>query len=289
MRSNVTRLACFLTLSAIISAADASKIEPQPQNVVLEVKAKLAELLGHYPTSPLLDSLATQVLAGLPGYQQQLDRAFVMAGNRLTLDIIVMSHGELAQPLGAPHNRVNISQPELDSQKVVANILETIKPELIGFEGAATERLTLESLAREFINTSWSLGTVIVQDQARRKIANWTEHDGALMYYHNHPETKMTGMEETPVYLLALALQQAKLNPSLQWDLNRLRSELGLAKTITQLRQNGLSRGAIVAGYTHEQDYRQVLASLPVTARFYQTTSDPAQTQTVAASRYLQK
>jgi hypothetical protein len=277
------RLAWFFTLySTVLLAADAGKIQPEPNNVVSEVKAKLTDLLGRYPANSLVGSLANQVLAELPGYQQQLDRAISPSDNGLHLDIILVSHGGLEGKL-APGNRVDISQSQLSSQKLAAQILETLRPQLIGFEGSPGDCLTLESLTEEVIKTNWELGKVVVQDQAQKLVLHWIEQDGALMYYHAHPETKLTGMEETPVYLLQIALQQAKLYGELQNSLNRLRSELGLAKTITQLRKNNLSRGAIVVGYTHEDDYRQALAKTGLSSRFYQTTTSP--TQTVAGIR----
>ncbi len=272
--SNFTRIA--LLFAFLVSSVGAANVNFEPKllngdglgyesTIVVQIRPKLWQYLSNHNMMTTEGALAVKILAMLPCYDQTLTAAFGPKQDKLSLDIIFGLHGILT-----PELKVNMNLEELTSQDYIQNILIALHPGMIGFEGAPGERITFASLASDMVRVNAEIGRTLPMEKATQLVAQWTARDGVLLYYRFHPETRLTGMEETPVYLLAIALQQSEPESPLFQDLTRLRSELGLSKVIVEMRKNQLPQSAIVIGAGHENDYREIVQKLPVTAKSYQ-------------------
>ncbi len=275
MHSSLMRVALFSGLMPAVFTTHSDRQQPSYHSVIVsQTKAELTNFLNQHPPTSIGGLLATKVWVRLPDFEQVLTTAYQSADNHLSLNVILMTHATINSPDG----HVVVFQKAMDSQNRIREILEATKPDIVGFEGDYSDRVNFQSLLAHIVDTNREFNRVIPMASAQGMLAQWTSHDGALQYLQSHPEAKLTGTEDQSLYALAMMLELNDRNNPLLPCLDRLRSELGLAKTILQLKRNNLFHGAVIPGTDHEADYRDILSHLPIQATFSYTVFTPVTT-----------
>ncbi len=276
MQSSVIlmRFALCLGLIPAVSTPDSIRKQPTYQStIVSQTKVELTNFLSSQSPFTIGYRFATKVWVRLPDLEQTLNSAFASADGSLNLNIILMSHASMDGK-----GQTQAGPATLASQNRIREILEATKPEIIGFEGDYGQPVSFLGLAQHIAETNLEFGRLLAPETAQKMITKWISHDGALQYLQDHPTAQLVGTEDQALYSLTMLLQQFDSNNALLPRLYRLRNELGLAKTILELKKRGLTNGVVIPGRLDGPDYKEVLSQLPVKAKFTNTVITPVTT-----------
>lgn len=176
--------------------------------------------------------------------------------------------------IGQTHTADSLTMAEqgevLISQDFIQHYLTDQKYQLVCREGSVDDSVTAASIERQVIlgmPVKDSVDSTLFHQQLWATLIN----DGVLSYVWEHPQAVVIGGEDHALNALhgrvLDRLETSNYSTLNEWFnliffnrcLRRTRSELALAKTIIALAKHGYTRGAIVMGDRHLEDFQEFL------------------------------
>jgi hypothetical protein len=212
--------------------------------------------------------LATRVAERLPQYADWW-REVAGFANRCTLDVILQTH---EYPGIGPTEMAAIQK----KQRRIVELLDYLRPNLIGDEGHDLDTLNLTTCEQSVIDYARQSGQPFDPIEIHQLVLADTASDPMLIYLRHHPTARIIGYEDNDLNALhytALGLigpsQTGADYESLHYKLASTRSFVALVRVLKTMRHEHRLHGALIIGYRHSADLESLCRRLGLRRRFY--------------------
>lgn len=185
------------------------------------------------------------------------------------IDLILMVH---LVAFASPDQNVVVGL----SQKVVQDLLEEYRYDVIGLEASSLERVTFNGLVREYQNLLRLMEFPYTESNVREYFDSLGQSDGVLGYLQDYPDAHVIGISDETFPLFDLSLQlrgqdypeRIAFYEQARAFVNDLRSDIALAIMIQSLRESR-GRGVIVMGGGHSELLVRRVEDLGIRSRIF--------------------
>lgn len=263
----------FFLVLAVLALCCASKQPAQKFVQEIDAEAKVYNMIN----DPTMGPFARKVFQTVPQYRELIQNEFPHTKG-LHIDFVMVGHynaGLTEQQLSAVRH----------SQRESKKLLDNLKADVIGVEAFYTD-VSLENLAQKFRESDEVLASLLrkkpTEEENQALIKENLEIDAALQYKEEHPEAVMIGVEEKNLYFFLMVctifMNRSHIDPhsaevaTLRFLLgNRTRNKIVIGKTIAELRRRDKTKGLIIMGAAHEEEFRQIASAIGLSSTFHNT------------------
>lgn len=250
----------------IIFAAIALVIHDSKNTMSLEKTKSVVELIANSGYK-LTSFYAKEVLNQWEKYEKLLKRTDEK--EHIHVDIITQLH-DFPEAINQREAERKIKK----SQNKVFDLLVTLKPDVVTFEGSSLANVTFDALIDEITEGIQKQGASMPREEIVKTMNNTIAQglDGTTRFLKENKDTLIIGQEEEEVLILhnqVINIYGAESSESKA--VSYLRSRIAIAKLIIALSENNKTHGALPIGFMHEITCIRELERLKIHYKIYST------------------